>query len=177
MPKALPFAPVYLNDLLGECVARGFGLRERGILFHLLWVQHLNDGTIPSDIRELKRLLGDEATADEIKAVLGAFFPLMATGRRSNPQHADAQTKARQVYDAKVRGGQIRAAQMWAGHRSPNSTPNSTPTSSPYSNQNQNQSQIENQNPTTGIPQEKKKDGVPSRLHWPEDPDDDSPPF
>jgi hypothetical protein len=32
MAKALPYARVYLNDLLGECIAHDLSLKERGIL-------------------------------------------------------------------------------------------------------------------------------------------------
>ena len=42
MTKALAYAPIFLNDLLGECVAEGLGFRERGIVLTLLWIQHIN---------------------------------------------------------------------------------------------------------------------------------------
>jgi uncharacterized protein YdaU (DUF1376 family) len=140
MKQALPYARIFLNDILGECIAHGLSLRARGILLNLLWVQHMNGGSIPADLRELRRLVGDDAEPEEIEAVVAHFFPLTEKDRRSNPQHAEAQAAALRAYEATVRGGQIRAAQMWGGH----SSATSSATSSGGSNQNQNQNYNKN---------------------------------
>jgi uncharacterized protein YdaU (DUF1376 family) len=109
--KALPYAPIFLNDLIGECVAEGLGFRARGILLSLLHVQHLS-GAIPADLRAVRRLLGGDAEPGEIKAVVELFFPLTEDrNRRMNQQHAVAREKAVSAYAARVRGGQSRAAQ------------------------------------------------------------------
>lgn len=144
MAKALPYARVYLNDLLGECHAHGLGVRDRGILFTLLWAQHMNGGSIPADPRELRRLIGDDAQLEEIKSVVAHFFPLTEKGRRSNQQHAEAGAVAARAYEGVVLGGQIRAAQR----RGERSSATSSATSSGGSNQNQNQNYNENQNST-----------------------------
>jgi len=104
---------VFFGDLLAACLAEGFGCRERGILFTLLGVQHLS-GSIPADLRAVRRLAGEDASPAEVKAVVAVFFPLAEGGqRRANPQHAQARDAARRAYDGVVRGGQIRAAQRW----------------------------------------------------------------
>src|SRR6266508_3718426 len=77
--KVLPYARIYLGDLLSQCMAAGFGLRECGLLMRLLFVQHVR-GSIPADPVELLRL-ADDANPDEIEAVVETFFPLTPDGR------------------------------------------------------------------------------------------------
>jgi integrase len=54
----LPYGQVYLNDLFGVCIAHGLSLRAQGILFRLLWVQHMR-GAIPAEIGELRLVFAD----------------------------------------------------------------------------------------------------------------------
>jgi hypothetical protein len=114
MTKALPYAPIFLNDLLGECAAAGLGFRERGIVLTLLWIQHIA-GALPADPRELRRLVGGDARLNEIRRVVNIFFPVSADGRRRNAQHAKARDTAVRAYEAKVSGGIKGAARRW-GH-------------------------------------------------------------
>jgi uncharacterized protein YdaU (DUF1376 family) len=146
MDKAMAFGQAYWNDLEGAAAANGLGLRHRGIMFKLLWAQHMAGGSIPADMTALRRLVGDDVKSDEITAVLKIFFVPTADGRLANPQHAESLAKAREVYDAKVAGGISGAIKRWGLRSSPNGTPNNSPNGTPYSNQNQepepNQNQI-----------------------------------
>jgi hypothetical protein len=137
MSKPLPYAPVYLNDLLGECLAEGLGFRERGILLSLLHVQHVS-GAIPADLRAIKRRLGGDARLTEIRVVVDLFFPITDDGApRVNREHAKARAAAESAYQARVRGGQSRAAQAAAQRRGEGSSASSSANSSGGSNQNQ----------------------------------------
>lgn len=142
--KQLPYGAVYFNDLLGECIAEGLGCAERGVLFTLLWLQHMA-GSIPADPRAIRRHIGADATLMQIRTVIDLFFPLTADGeRRANAKHAEAREKSRLVYEAKVSGGHKGAARRWHSDR--------TPTGSPIGSPNSNQNQMPHSSPPISIP-------------------------
>ena len=82
-------------------------------------------GSLPADARSLRRLIGEDANPSDITAAVGLFFPLCDDGRRRNAQHAEARDAAVRAYQATVRGGQMRAAQMWGNRSSANSSADS----------------------------------------------------
>jgi uncharacterized protein YdaU (DUF1376 family) len=110
----MPYARVYLSDLMAECIARGLGPTERGILFTLLWVQHTDGGTIPANLRELRRRLAADVKDPELMAVVTHFFPLVGEGRRANPDHKEAYDAAVKAYTAARNRGHTTAAKRWA---------------------------------------------------------------
>src|SRR4051794_23207388 len=98
----LPYARVFLNDLFGECITHGLSLRAQGILFRLLWTQHMT-GAIPAELGDIRRLLGEDVPPAEVKAVVDLFFPRTKDrSRRTNPQHAAARETALRAYEAQV---------------------------------------------------------------------------
>jgi hypothetical protein len=164
MAKSLAWARVFYADLLAECTAHGLSVRQIGILFSLLMLQHIRGGSIPADPKDLRRLIGEDALVDEIKQVIHLFFPITESGNRQNPQHANAQAEAEKVYQAQVLSGKITARKKrlardcspdGSPERSPGRSSASSATRSPGSNQNQNQNYNENQNSTEGIPWKK----------------------
>lgn len=132
---------IYMNDLMGEATALGLGACHVGVLFRLLWIQQVHGGSIPADLRELRRLAGGDVKPDVVSAVVLHFFPMTGDGRRANQQHAEAQATHSASYKAKVEGGRKGAALRWAQDRSPNGSPNRTP------NANHNHSQNPEQEP------------------------------
>jgi hypothetical protein len=112
--KPLPFARIYVSDLMSECLARGLGQSERGVLFSLLWLQHVEEGTIPASLRELRRRIGEDTKEAELATVVKHFFPIAGDGRRANHQHAEAYKAAMKAYEAVKKGGDKRRAQILA---------------------------------------------------------------
>jgi uncharacterized protein YdaU (DUF1376 family) len=112
--KPLPYARIYVSDLMSECLARGLGQRERGVLFSLLWLQHVEEGSIPASLRELRRRIGDDAKDAELATVIKHFFPITGDGRRANHQHADAYKAATKAYIAAKNRGDTTAATRWS---------------------------------------------------------------
>jgi hypothetical protein len=108
--RALPWGRTYWSDLLAQSYAHGLSACERGVLFTLLGTQQVR-GSIPADVRDLLRLVGDDVTTPQLRLVLDLFFPICGDGQRRNAQHAEAWEADRRAYEGKVRGGQRRAAQ------------------------------------------------------------------
>jgi hypothetical protein len=159
MGKPLPHHPTFWNDLMGQARASGLTLAEMGVLFSLMWAQSQSvQGSLPANLDDIRRIVGNDATKEQIKTVVNQFFPLTAEGRRANEQHAQAWATALTNYEAKVRRGRIAAEKRWSEDGSGNGSANGSRTSlvTRAPTPTRARTRPTNQNSTTGIPRERR---------------------
>jgi hypothetical protein len=120
--RVLAWAKVFLTELLAEAEAHGLTLSEQGILLRLLRTQHLA-GSLPADVRAVRRLVGNAARLTEVRHVANLFFPIGQEGQRRNARHAEARDAAVLAYEKKVTGGRKGAARRWGEPERPDGIP------------------------------------------------------